>query len=116
MIRRAVFILVACILIVGSIAYAAESVNVSGVSIPLIGGAAHSGDMGIDSASVETFVISRPLAEVVAFYSAYFKNNGFLIIGGEDSSGFNASVKKDSSMFTVKIFAEKEKIILQFVW
>ena len=116
MIRRLVFILAAFILIVGSRAYAAESVNVSGVGLPLIDGAVHSGDMGVDSASVETFAISKPLAEVVAFYSAYFKNNGFLIIGGEDSSGFNASVKKDSSMFTVKIFAENGKTILQLVW
>jgi len=116
MIRKAVFIFVVLILIVGSKVFAVESVNVSGVSLPLVEGAVHSGDMGIDNASVETFTFSKPLAEVVAFYSVYFKNNGFLIIGGEDSSGFNASVKKDSSMFTVKIFAEKGKTILQLVW
>jgi len=114
--RKIGFIVVVLVLIAAPIAYAAESVSVSGVGLTLIEGAVHSGDMGIDNASVETFTINKPLAEVVAFYSAYFKNNGFLIIGGEDPTGFNASVKKDNSMFTVKIFAEKGKTVLQFVW
>ncbi|MCX5705502.1 MAG: hypothetical protein NTZ92_05560 [Candidatus Omnitrophica bacterium] len=113
---KIVFIVVVLVLIAASIVYAVESVNVSGVNLALIEGAVHSGNTGIGNASVETFTISKPLAEVVAFYSVYFKNNGFLIIGGEDSSGFNASVKKDSSMFTVKIFVENGKTILQFVW
>lgn len=106
----------ALILAVSSIALAAGSFTVSGVALPLIEGAVDHGDLGVDNANVETFVTGKPLAEVVAFYSAYFKDNGFLLIGGEEAGGFNASVKKDDSMFTVKVFAEKGKTILQFVW
>jgi hypothetical protein len=116
MIRRSGSIFLVLILTVLSIVFAAGSFNVAGITLPLIEGAVDHGDLGIDNANVETFATGKPLAEVVAFYSAYFKDNGFLLIGGEEAGGFNASVKKGDSMFTVKIFAEKGKTILQFIW
>ena len=103
-------------LILALIVSAAEALDISGVSIPIIEGSGRASDAGRDNANVETYIVNKPLAEVVAFYASYFKDNAFLIIGGEDSSGFNASVKKNAAMFTVKIYSQKDKTILQFIW
>jgi hypothetical protein len=95
---------------------AAESVFISGISLPLVEGALRVPGNGTSNAKVEKFSTDKPLAEVISFYSEYLKANGFLLIGGENASGFDASVKKNESMFTLKIYSEKGKTVVHFVW
>jgi hypothetical protein len=102
-------------LILTPLLFAADSVNILGTQIPLIDGAKHVSEREISNAKVETFVADKPVSEVVSFYSSYLKVNGFLIIAGEDSAGFNASVKKDATMFTLKIYPENQKTVIQFI-
>ena len=99
-----------------SISSAAENVNISGVSVPLISGAAHVDEKDSANVRVETFVVDKPLAEVIAFYSSFLKNNGFLSMGGEDPSGYNISAKKDNAMFTLKIYSQGQKTYINFIW
>jgi hypothetical protein len=114
--KKTLFIFLIFFLFLISNSLALDSLNISGVLIPLIDGATHVDEKVMSNASVETFVVNKPLAQVVAFYSSFLKENGFLLIGGEDPSGFNASAKKNNAMFTLKIYSQNQKTIIHFIW
>lgn len=114
--KKILFIFLICFLFLISNSLALDSLNISGVSIPLVEGATHVAEKEMPNASVETFVVNKPLTQVVAFYSSYLKDNGFLLIGGEDPGGFNVSAKKNNTMFTLKIYSQDQKTVIYFIW
>lgn len=99
--------------------YGSDSVNISGMQIPLLEGAKPSGSFaeGSVQGKIASFTVNKPLVEVVNFYSSFLQANGFSVIGGEEASGsFNAAVKKDNVQFSLRIYSEGELTYLQFIW
>jgi hypothetical protein len=96
--------------------YAAQTITISGLSIPLIEGATHVDEQDTPNVKVETFSAQKPMSEVSAFYSAYLNTNGFLLIGGANPDGFDASVKKGAAMFTLKIYSRGKLTFIRFIW
>jgi len=101
-----------------SCVWAAEVVEIAGIKIPVIEGAVVSGWIENPAANVETvsYAVGKPLPEVVKFYELFFANNDFILFGGRESGSFNASVKKDQAMFTLRIYVSGSQTILQFIW
>ena len=96
----------------------AASVDVRGIKIPLIEGAVFQQEGPEKEAHAQTLIyaVKKPIVEVISFYEQYLSENNFLVIGGRTGNGFDASVKKDSSMFDLKIYAKGAETILQFIW
>jgi len=113
--KTSLFLLILVLLSTAS-SFASTGINIAGVFIPVIEGASHAEGKATINANVETLVVDKPLAEVVAYYSSYLKQNGFMVIGGESPGGFDASVKKDNSMFTVKIYSVNNRKVINFIW
>jgi hypothetical protein len=114
--KKTIFLFLVCFSLFCAIAFAAETVTIHSAVIPLIEGATPAEQSKAANVKVEKFYVDKPLDEVVTFYSSYLKANGFLIIGGDSPTGFDASVKKEESMFTLKIYSEKGKTVIQFAW
>jgi hypothetical protein len=99
--------------------YANDSINISGMQIPLIEGARIANDslQGPVQGKIQNFTVNKPLSEVVNFYSSFLQTNGFLIMGGQEASGsFNAAVKKGNVQFSLQIYPEGSSTRIQFVW
>jgi len=96
----------------------AASVDVRGIKIPLIEGAVFQQEGQEKEAQAATLIyaVKKPMKEVISFYEKYLKDNNFLIIGGRTDSGFDAAVKKDSSMFNLKIYPKGRETMVQFIW
>jgi len=96
----------------------AETLLISGSEVPLIQGAVISdAQVPAASARIKAYSVERPLKEVIDFYQEYLRQNGFLVIGGQGAEGFNAAVKKDKTMFTLRIFSERDtRTIIEFIW
>lgn len=98
--------------------YAEGIIEISGLNIPLIEGArvSHQGRQAEANATIVTYTVEKPLAEVIRFYETFLKDNAFLLMGGEEEGGFNASVKKGNAMFTLKVYAQDQHTLIQFIW
>ncbi|MFH1398258.1 MAG: hypothetical protein ABIH27_06915 [Candidatus Omnitrophota bacterium] len=112
------FLILVYIGLFSSAVCADETINIMGVYIPIIAGAkpVKEGARLNPGIHVVAFEVSRPLNEVISYYHDFLIGNNFLLIGGEERDGFNAAVRKGESMFTVRIFSEVNKVIVQFVW
>ncbi len=117
--RGIVIVSVALALGAGALAYAAGTVQVAGLALPLVEqatavAAAESAGAGAHVARFETTVSVR---EATVFYEAFLGENGFLTIGGMQPDGaYDVSVKKDNAFFSLRIWAEKGKTIVHFIW
>jgi len=98
--------------------FAAGVISISGTQIPVIEGAKADQEEEILSgeARIATYFTERPLEEAISFYESFFKGNGFAVIGGRDSTGFNVAVKKGNSMFSLRIFTQAGRTAIQFIW
>ena len=107
----------AFIFLLAAAAYA-EAVDISGKQIPLIEGASLiKSDSGrTKEARVATYAVDRDIDTVTTFYRMYFYKNDFFVIGGDGGGDFNVSVKKDNVMFSVKVYRENERTLIQFIW
>lgn len=96
----------------------AEDIEIAGLKIPLIEGAqlVKGEQRQRTQARIVTYTVDRPLSEVTGFYESFLKENGFIVMGGAEEGGFNASVKKDEVMFTLRIYSQGERTVLQFIW
>jgi hypothetical protein len=96
----------------------AQTIEISGIQIALIEGARHmhSSEAETIQGKVATYIVKKPLTEVIEFYKLFFKENDFRLIGGFDEEGFNASVRKGNLMFTLRVYSKNKKTILQFIW
>jgi hypothetical protein len=112
------FLLLACIGLFSSVAYADDTIYIMGVYIPIIEGARPVKEESPLSPgiSVAAYNVYKPLNDVISYYHDFLKGNNFLVIGGEERDGFNASVRKEDCMFTIRIYIDVNKTILQFVW
>lgn len=112
------FLCIVVMLCASCLLFAASSVEVAGLTLPLIAGAellpSSASQSGVTH--VITYSVDKPVADVVAFYQPYLLENGFTLIGGAEGDNFNASVKKADTMFTVRIFSANQKTLLQFIW
>ena len=117
MFSRVLFlILIASIFLLNSVY--AQTIEISGIQIPLIEGARrmHSSETEIIQGEVVTYIVKKSQTEVVEFYKLFFKKNDFDLIGDFDEDGFNASVRKGNLMFTLRVYSRNKKTILQFIW
>ncbi len=98
--------------------FAAESVRISGIDIPLVEGARplHIASSGATQARIVSYVTEVPLEEVAGFYERFFKINGFVIIGGMQEGAYSASLKKNAVMFALSIYPQGNKTVIRFVW
>lgn len=98
--------------------FAGNIVDIAGIQIPLIEGAVVSNTQEKLSSDVKvvTYTLAKPLAEVIEFYASFFRENNFILIGGKDKIGFNASIKKDNALFTLRISSFGANTVLQFIW
>ena len=73
----------------------ADSIEISGMQIPIIEGArlTRSGTDRADKAEIVTYIVKKRLDEVVSFYRVFFEENGFVLIGVEKRDSFDVSVK-----------------------
>ena len=96
----------------------AASVDVRGIQIPLIETAVLEQQAKEPQAQATTriYAVKKPIDEVIRFYENYLQENNFLIIGGRTNNGFDAAVKKDGSMFDLKIYPKGKETIIQFIW
>lgn len=99
-------------------AYAQEAINISGTQIPIIEGAKSIDREAMQprEARIATYATEKTSASVIMFYESFFKNNGYLIIGGKKDDEFDASCKKENTMFTLRIYSKDSKAIIQFIW
>jgi hypothetical protein len=118
--QRRAFI-VAVIMMFSAVCYAGveRSLDILGMQVPL------PGEYVLESleqdknihAQVATYLIQKPLGEVVSFYQSFLKENNFSVLGGIQADGsFDASVKKDAVQFSLRIFTSKNNTMVQFVW
>ncbi len=63
-----------------------------------------------------TFMVDQSLDEVIAFYEAFFNKHSFAVMGGQDAQGYNAAVKMNESMFTLKIYRTQAGTTVEFIW
>ncbi len=99
--------------------YAAEAINILGTEVPIVSGAVLKASQSPANlnAQMATYIVNKPLDEVVDFYKAFFAANNFLILGGAKEDGsFDAAAKKDKTQFSLRIFAENNSTIIQFIW
>lgn len=96
----------------------AQTIEILGTEIPLMKGARRldSKESTIIQARVVSYIVNTSLSEAIEFYRIFFKENDFYLMGGEGKEGFNASVKKDEIMFTIKIYAKDKRTVIQFIW
>ncbi len=111
--------IIALILIILNIFISAlHALEISGMQIMMIAGASlkkQSVEEG-SSAKIVTYEVSKPLDEVVSFYELFFKGDGFSVIGGRQNNIYDAAVKKNNVMFSLRIYSEAGKTIIQFKW
>jgi hypothetical protein len=103
-------------LILSNSLFADPGIKISGIQIPLPERSIQKDSRLTPQARIVTYAVNKPLDEVVRFYESYLKENGFIVIGGAQEAGFNASVKKDSIMFTIRIYPQDGKTLIQFIW
>lgn len=98
--------------------FADGQIEIAGIAIPLIPGAKilEQSKAQPNAMRIVTYFVQMPLAEAVSFYQSFLRQNNFLIIGGADNFGFNAAVKKDAAMFTLRIYQGRQGTEIQFVW
>lgn len=108
-----ILLLTACLLVTPLFA---GNIIVCGSPLPLIEGALPMGTEQIGEAQVYTCVLERHIDEVVEFYENFFEKNKFQLIGGKKGNEYNVSVKRNGSMFTLRIYREDKRTIMQFVW
>ena len=100
-------------------ALAIQTIEISGLNIPLIeGSVALAAQQGLNSGNMhlEEFTVNKPVDEVVNFYKAFLKENNFVTLGGNEFGGCSVSAKKGQVMFTLKIYAGGKGTIIQFIW
>jgi len=114
--RKSLLILASIFLLAG--AASAESIDILGIQVPLIEGAELiKRDSGSSKdAKVATYFADDAVSGVTEFYRMYFIKNDFLLIGGERDDDFNLSVKKGSVMFSMKVYRQNERTLIQFIW
>ncbi len=111
-------ILLLLLLLVLAALFAAESVKISGIDIPLPEGAkvVHIAPSEAAPARIASYAVEMPLDEAVGFYDRFLKENGFVIIGGMEETGYSAAVKKGAVMFTLNIYPQGDQTVIQFIW
>jgi hypothetical protein len=117
--KTKIFVLILCCLIAYLLsAWAQDRIEIAGIEVPLFSGAhlVQSASARPAQARVVTYSVSRPKDEVSDFYLTYLNENNFLVIGGKEEGGLNISVKKDLALFTLKVYAERDATIIQFIW
>jgi len=98
-------------------AWAGSLVSIAGTGIPLIEGAQPAGREAVQAhARIATYAVSRPVTEVADFYLQYFKENGFVVLGGKENGALDVAVSKDAVMFSLKVFSEGGTTLVQFIW
>ncbi|MBU2102128.1 MAG: hypothetical protein ABH865_05360 [Candidatus Omnitrophota bacterium] len=96
---------------------AATHFSVSGLEIPMIEAVspvtrAHH----VGSSEVATYQTQASFAEAVRFYSSFFSQNNFMVLGNEEAGEYNVAVKKEDVMFTMRIYRNQGKIYVQCIW
>lgn len=96
---------------------AQQSASMFDGKVPVIAGAVKNGSsLGAENQRIAVYETDIPLSGVIDYYRSFFIANNFMILGGDDPYGYNASVKKEELMFTIRIFALGERTIIQFIW
>ena len=114
---KAIAVLILILFISAGTLSADSTIDISGLQVPLIQGAKKLQSPGPKAQMrVAAYAVNSPLEQVIDFYSAFFKENGFLLIGGQGAGGLNVSAKKGAVMFTLRIFQEKGLVIVEFIW
>jgi len=99
--------------------YASSVAEIAGLQLPLIEGAVaikSSAESAAGQAKILSYSVNKPVEEVVAFYQAFLQENNFITIGNGAIGGLDVAVKKDTAMFSLKIFAQAGKTVVQFIW
>ena len=98
--------------------HAAGFVSIGGQDIPLMEGAValRQESRQAVNLSVRAYAVGWSCEEAFAFYQDFFSSNGFEVVGGSEAGGYNISVKKSGSLFTLRIYAEQNKTLIQFIW
>jgi len=111
------FMLLLLLLAPGAL-FAAESVRIAGIDIPLPQGALALPPAPSDAASarVSSYTVELTLDEAIGFYDSFLKERGFMVIGGKDEMGYAVAVKKDAVMFAVNIYPQDNKTVIEFIW
>lgn len=105
------------VLFVLSIVNAQETINIGGAEVPVIQGAISTqSTVQAKQLRIVIYTTEASLESVVMFYESYLKNNEYIIIGGQKGDEYNAACKKGSAMFTLRIYAQSGKTIIQFIW
>jgi hypothetical protein len=118
--RRGTWI-IAAIMLFFAVCYSGDdrSLDILGMQVPI------PGEYVLESleydksihAQVAAYLIKKPLGAVVSFYQSFLKENAFLVLGGVQPDGsFDASVKKDTVQFFLRIFTNKNSTMVQFIW
>lgn len=96
-----------------------ETIEISGMNIPVIDGARQNKDLGraLVKGHVASFTVDRPLEEVIGFYTSFLEGNSFLIIGGrQPDDSFSAAIKKNDAQFSLRIYQNGGHTQIQFIW
>ncbi|MBU1726939.1 MAG: hypothetical protein KJ880_04860 [Candidatus Omnitrophica bacterium] len=94
----------------------ASDIEIFGTLIPLPANAKEVSSPGLNKARMVTYKVKLPVSEVVGFYKSFLKQNGFEVIGGNEEGEFNLSVKKNTCLFTLRVFPEGSNTVIQFIW
>jgi hypothetical protein len=100
------------------VSFAANTLDILGTQIPLPEGARliSAAQNGATNLNTALYLSNKPLAEVTQLYKDFFIQNGYIIIGGDENGGFNASVKAEDVMFSIKVYSKDNQTMVQFAW
>ena len=94
----------------------ADSSLVPGVGVPLVEGATFVQEKQSANGYVRTYRTQLAVADAITFYQDYFAQNGYEVLAGEEAGCYSVSVRKGSTVFSVRIFQEGQDTRLQFIW
>jgi len=115
--RKILFLVLVISVFLTSNLFAERSLKIGEMDIPLIDGASVSIQKPQSAnARIASYRIKKPLVEVISYYKSFLDDNGFLVIAGGENEDFSAAVKKGDTMFTLKIYTDKDATVLQFIW
>ncbi|MBI4707037.1 MAG: hypothetical protein HY761_03825 [Candidatus Omnitrophica bacterium] len=104
-------IIVLFLIILNICSGALYALEISGMQIMIIAGASlkkQSIEQG-SSARIVTYEVDKPLDEVISFYEAFLNGDSFSVIRGRQNNIFDASVKKNNVMFSLRIYPDVSK-------
>lgn len=113
-----IWFLILTLIFISNCLYAQEAIDIAGAQIPIMEGAvsAQAEAVPLADTRIAAFTTEKSLDSVVIFYESFFKDNGYLVIGGKSGGEYNASLKKENTMFTLRIYSESGRTIIQFIW